>query len=69
LYEKLLRESGIKTKIDMLVMTCQHSGFTNNANTSYSGVPHGFISLPIKARTKHREDIQTAIHWILNRGA
>jgi len=47
LYEKVLRESGVKTKIHI-----------------YSGVPHGFMNLPIKARAKHREDLGQAIEWL-----
>jgi len=46
IYEQVLMESGIKTKLDI-----------------YPGVPHGFMNLPIKARTKHRTDLRAAIEW------
>jgi acetyl esterase/lipase len=70
LYEQVLRESGVKTKVDMSVILRHHTLLTDDVIIcSYPGVPHGFINLPITARTKHREDLQRGIQWLMRSNA
>jgi hypothetical protein len=67
LYERLLREQGILTRLDMCVHPFFAARKLAHFSHRYPGVPHGFSSmLPEMTATKKWDaDLREGLKWVL----